>query len=248
MNDRSLENLQKNENCLWARWSCLWRPDVTLEFLFQLEKDLEVVVLQISVRFQCICVCTGLNPAQANRGVASQPTSQTPPPVEASLLENQSRPAPVIDQQTPPAAATSPFSNIQTSALSDLPPASTLRHRRPSVPFSKGPKKVQDIPTMHPELVILERIFNMSQWLANNVPEPVIGHPSCPNLAEKYGTRGESCYMAFVEKKADGTYGCRHAGCGVFLTSSLDDAVRHQRSQHFDHRPFVCIHPSGRPW
>ena len=62
---------------------------------------------------------------------------------------------------------------------------------------------------------------------ANRDPEPVVGHPSCPNLAE---------------------YGFRHARCIAFLTFSLDDAVRHQRSQHFDHRPFMCIPPSGRPW
>ena len=129
MNDRSLESLQKNENCLWARWSCLWRPDVTLEFLNQLEKDLEVIVLQLSVRLQSVCVCTVLNLAQANRGVASQPTSQTTPPAEAPLPESQSPPAPVIDQQTPRAAAASPFSNLQTSGPPDLPPPSTLRHR-----------------------------------------------------------------------------------------------------------------------
>ena len=76
MNDRPLDSLKKNENCLWAGWSCLWRPDVALAFLNQLEKDLEVVILQLPVRFQCVCVCTVLNSAQANR-----------PPVEASLPE-----------------------------------------------------------------------------------------------------------------------------------------------------------------
>ena len=77
MNDRLLESLKRNENCLWAGWSCLWRPDVTLELLNQLVKDLEVVNLQLSVRFQCVCTCTAvLNTAQANR-----------PPVDTSLPE-----------------------------------------------------------------------------------------------------------------------------------------------------------------
>ena len=66
MNDRSPDSLKKNEHCLWAGWSCLWRPDVTLESLDQLVKDLEVVILQLPVRFQCVCTCTVLNPAQAN--------------------------------------------------------------------------------------------------------------------------------------------------------------------------------------
>jgi len=56
-----------------------------------------------------------------------------------------------------------------------------------------------------------------------------------------YGIRGKSCYTVFVEDKQDGTYGCRYERCRDFLTYSLDDAIRHQRSHHFDHRPFVSI-------
>ena len=78
MNDRSLDSLKRKANCLWARWHCLWRPDVPLEFLNQLERDLEAAILQLSVRFHCVCVCPVLNPTQANCGAASQPTSQGP--------------------------------------------------------------------------------------------------------------------------------------------------------------------------
>jgi len=101
---------------------------------------------------------------------------------------------------------------------------------------------------MHPELVSLEQHFDSSSWLANHDLEPVVGAPACPRLAERYGIRGKSCFTVFVEDKQNGTYGCRYERCHPFLTYSLDDAVRHQRSHHFDHRPFVCIPASGRPW
>jgi hypothetical protein len=50
-----------------------------------------------------------------------------------------------------------------------------------------------------------------SRWGTNNAQaEPIIGSPDCPVLAELYGERGISCYVMFVWKKVDGTYGCRH--------------------------------------
>jgi hypothetical protein len=103
-------------------------------------------------------------------------------------------------------------------------------------------------PKMHPELIVLEQTFNLSGWHVNHALEPVVGHPACPKLAEKYGIRGKSCYTALVEDKHDGTHGCRYERCHAFLTYSLDDAIRHQRYHHFDHRPFMCIPPNGRPW
>lgn len=101
---------------------------------------------------------------------------------------------------------------------------------------------------MHPQLLELERSVNLSGWHANHDHEPVVGDPTCPKFAEEYGIRGQSCYTAFVEDREDGTYACRYERCRGFLTSSLDDAVRHQRCHHFDHRPFMCIPVSGRPW
>jgi len=101
---------------------------------------------------------------------------------------------------------------------------------------------------MHPELITLEDAFNSSRWLTNHDLEPVVGHPTCHRSAEKYGIRGRSCCTAFVEDKEDATYGCQYERCWAFLTHSLDDAVGHLRCHHFDHRPFLCIPPRGRPW
>ena len=104
---------------------------------------------------------------------------------------------------------------------------------------------------LHAELQQLEKIFNASPWLLDDQLEPVIGHPICPQEAEKYGIRGASCYTAFVEQDGDGkTYGCRHENCHVHAIQfpSLDLAVRHQRYHHFDHRPFECIPLNGAQW
>ena len=98
------------------------------------------------------------------------------------------------------------------------------------------------------DLEVLKNAFDGSDWLARNLPEPRIGNQDCHELAVKYGARGLSCFVVFVEYLGDGTYGCRCEQCHGFVTSSLEDAIRHQRCHHFDHRPFVCIPPSGTPW
>jgi hypothetical protein len=98
------------------------------------------------------------------------------------------------------------------------------------------------------ELRQLEDIFNKSVWLLDDLIEPVIGHPSCPALAEKYGIRGASCYTVFVQVNDDDTYGCHNERCRALRAHSLEEAIRHQRYYHFDHRPFECIPPSGAHW
>ena len=91
------------------------------------------------------------------------------------------------------------------------------------------------------EVKELEKAFNESSWLHNHAMEPVIGHPDCPAAAEKHGVRGMPCYTALVQDYGNGRFGCRYEECRRFWVNSLDDAVRHMRYQHFDHRPFVCI-------
>ena len=90
------------------------------------------------------------------------------------------------------------------------------------------------------ELKEIEALFNKSTWLRDHLLEPVIGHPKCPQKAEKYGICGASCYTAFVEDNEDGTYGCRSERCHPFQFDSLEEAITHQRYHHFDHRPYEC--------
>ena len=67
---------------------------------------------------------------------------------------------------------------------------------------------------------------------------PIIGSLDCPVNAELYGERGRSCYVVFVYKKADKTYGCRHTRCyrdgdGGRSFKSPEEAIRHQERHHF---------------
>jgi len=69
--------------------------------------------------------------------------------------------------------------------------------------------------------------------------EPIMGSPGCPVTAEQYGERGRSCYVIFVYRKSDNTYGCRHEGCfrdgdeGGPSFKSPKEAIRHQHRHHF---------------
>ena len=90
------------------------------------------------------------------------------------------------------------------------------------------------------EVKEIEELFNKSAWLCDNLLEPVIGHPTCPQKAAKYGICGASCYTVFVEDNEDGTYGCCYERCHPFQFSSLEGAITHQRYHHFDHRPYEC--------
>ena len=95
------------------------------------------------------------------------------------------------------------------------------------------------------DLRMLIEAINASAWLRDNDPEPRIGHPDCPAGASQYGLRGESVYTVFVTLQNDGTYGCKDEACRAYSTQSLDAAVRHQRSYHFDHLPYACVPASG---
>jgi hypothetical protein len=98
------------------------------------------------------------------------------------------------------------------------------------------------------DLKMLERECNLSQWLNQNEHEPCVGDPTCPKLAECRGIRGMSLYTAFVRNRSDGVYGCHFAPCLAFHTPCLEDAIRHQRQHHFDHKPFSCVPGSGKIW
>ena len=97
------------------------------------------------------------------------------------------------------------------------------------------------------DLKILESTYNNSEWLKNHDHEPLIGDPDCPALAQEYGISRVSCYSVFLEE-INATYLCRFERCRDFAPCSLEDALRHQRFNHFDHRPFLCAPVNGRQW
>jgi len=96
------------------------------------------------------------------------------------------------------------------------------------------------------DLIQLEQEIISSPWYAANDLEPPCGSPSCPYSADCYGVRGMSCYTAFVIAQPVGTFGCWH--CPAYSTRKLEDAVKHQRSNHFNHKPFLCTPTNGTVW
>jgi len=113
------------------------------------------------------------------------------------------------------------------------PPTAPANDRRP------GTQKEED-------LIQLEQQIISSPWHAANTPEPPCGSPDCPYVADCYGVRGMSCYTAFATAKPDGTFGCFR--CPAYSVRKLEVAVRHQRSDHFNHKPFVCVPINGTVW
>ena len=91
---------------------------------------------------------------------------------------------------------------------------------------------------MRCDLDTLKALYEAASWTPGS--EPIIGSPDCPLLAEQHGERGRSCYVVFVYRRSNGTYGCRHERCfqdgddtrGPVFRSAAD-AIRHQRKQHF---------------
>jgi len=94
------------------------------------------------------------------------------------------------------------------------------------------------------DLKALQKVFNNQAWIRNHSLEPVVGHPLCPAGAETHGICGLSCFTAFVKESAtegeEGKWECRFEACRGSRVTSLEDAIRHVRYLHFDHRPFVC--------
>jgi len=98
------------------------------------------------------------------------------------------------------------------------------------------------------DLIQLEQKIISSHWYASNTLEPTCGSADCPEAADYYGIRGMSCYTAFVVPNLDGTFGCWWEGCSAYAAQRLDDAVKHQRSNHFNHKPFLCVPTNSTAW
>lgn len=120
--------------------------------------------------------------------------------------------------------------------------------------FNKRPASHRILPSVgslsqsHPDFDRLERYILDSRWLANNDFEPIVGHPDCLAVADKYSARGVSCYSVFVRSCGSGTFGCAYDRCYRTEFRTVDGALRHLRSYHFNHRPFVCTPSSGKIW
>ena len=98
------------------------------------------------------------------------------------------------------------------------------------------------------DLALLEQNILSSPWYAANALEPTCGSPECPYVADCHGVRGMSCYTAFVITRSDGTFGCWREECSAYSTRQIENAVKHQRTNHFNHKPFLCVSANITPW
>jgi hypothetical protein len=101
---------------------------------------------------------------------------------------------------------------------------------------------------MNKELQDLEKLIEKSDYVVNNRLEPNVGDAGTPQLADKYGTRGQSIFTVFLKNKDDGAYGCKFERCLAYSTRNLDQAIRHIRHHHFNHFPFPCVPLNGNHW
>ena len=127
------------------------------------------------------------------------------------------------------------------------PSSSTPTPAAPSAQTATNHRR-SDTCTKEEDLTQLEKSIISSPWHAANALEPICGSPNCPYHADRYGIRGLSCYTAFVDTKPDGTFGCWYERCSRYSVRRLEDAVKHQRTNHFNHRPFVCVPANGTAW
>jgi len=141
---------------------------------------------------------------------------------------------PVVAQTVIPSA---PLAHV--TPLSSAPAPPPPQTQTPENDRRPGTQKEEDLTQLEQEII-------SSLWHAGNTLEPPCGSPDCPYIADCYGTRGMSCYTAFVIANPDGSSGC--FWCPAYSARKLEDAVRHQRSNHFNHKPFVCVPINGAVW
>jgi len=93
---------------------------------------------------------------------------------------------------------------------------------------------------MNKDLQELEELIRTLNWFINSAHEPTIGAPESPRLADNYGTRGQSLFVVFLEKKDGGVHECAFERCSATFTRNLEGAIRHIRDHHFRYYPFAC--------
>ena len=249
---RRLSILSQTEVNLWMRISALFRPDPYLRLLEELEEDSRQTVQEMRVRgFAPKLKSTSYTPQGVRLIImSSYNMRQTDSPLpSADTSSSQARGTGGTQQ---PAKSPSPASSSghSTSIASAGSRTGSLHNRRtyPPAPAAANDRRSRSRLQKDKDLTELEKIITSSSWLEDDTPEPICGSPDCPDLANNHGIRGKSCYTAFVDTKSDGTYGCWYKKCSQYSTKSLEVAVKHQRSAHFSHKPFLCVPKNGTDW
>lgn len=89
--------------------------------------------------------------------------------------------------------------------------------------------------------ISVENFYRLQQ------PEPVVGGPSStyPPAVEKQGIKGQSVYTALFHHVDMETFTCKI--CRHIVETNLEDAIAHQRNNHFYHYPYQCL-PNHADW
>ena len=148
------------------------------------------------------------------------------------------------------------YADAQPSPLDRTP--SSLRLTTPLSDTSQatGAPYFQDLPldVVHATVQEEQDIQRIHQWIKTrhwlkvNAYEALVGSQDSSPLVDKYGVRGLSCYSSLVEKRDDGTFGCRRERCVHFCARTMEGAITHQRSHHYNHTPYKCSDVTGLPW
>src|SRR5258706_5642327 len=137
------------------------------------------------------------------------------------------------------------------STMPPLPLSNPHAHQVPGAPqyhglpldvVHAGVQRERDVNT-------IDQWITSSSWVEANAPEPLVGSQESSQLVDQYGIRGLSCYSALVERRDDGTFGCRQERCMHFSAGTMEGAITHQRVHHYYHRPYKCsINVTGLRW
>ena len=86
--------------------------------------------------------------------------------------------------------------------------------------------------------------ISASDFRRLQLPEPIVGG-SADNLpagVEERGIKGKSIYTALYNNTDMETFACKL--CPHIVKDDLEDAITHQRIDHFGHYPFQCPAPN----
>jgi len=82
--------------------------------------------------------------------------------------------------------------------------------------------------------------ISRSHFFHSQLPEPIVGDPTAnhPEALEIYGVKGRSVYTGLFDHVDMEVFTC--ILCSHEDKDELEDAITHQRTNHFHHYPYVC--------
>ena len=100
------------------------------------------------------------------------------------------------------------------------------------------------------DIIPIEALVDITSWISRSnflrfqQPEPIVGGPvaTYPAMVEEFGIKGQSVYTALFTNIDMVNFPCQLCSHTV---DDLEDAITHQRIDHFGHYPYQC--PATNP-